>query len=209
MANKKNLYYKTGNKGNVDFTDRWDDLKPLIDFNPNHIVLDVGCAEGLIAIELAKQFKQVYAFEINPIRCQMGRENVIRVLNIENVDIRCGNSIQLIKNFKNWLKYIGVNKVNLIHSDFPWGGVNYSKKSKIDDLYLENINYNYEIGDYENVEGKKMGIYDMIKKISPYTDFISLKLPFNFDIKTLKKKVNGKINIYNISKKIIMVIIET
>ena len=45
---KKSLYYKTSTQnGPVDFADRWNDIKPLIDFNPNHIVLDVGCAEGL------------------------------------------------------------------------------------------------------------------------------------------------------------------
>ena len=48
---KKSLYYKTSTQnGPVDFADRWNDIKPLIDFNPNHIVLDVGCAEGLITI---------------------------------------------------------------------------------------------------------------------------------------------------------------
>jgi len=82
MANKKNLYYRTGNKGNVDFTERWDDLKPLIDFNPNHIVLDVGCAEGLIAIELAKQFKQVYAFDVEPYRIKRAIKNANGIANI-------------------------------------------------------------------------------------------------------------------------------
>ena len=54
-----------------------------------------------------------------------------------------------------------------------------------------------------------MGIYDMIKKIYPYADFISLKLPYNFNIKVLKKKIKGKVHVYKISKKITMVVIET
>ena len=80
---KKSLYYKTSTQnGPVDFADRWNDIKPLIDFNPNHIVLDVGCAEGLITIELAKHFKQVYAFDIERYRIKQAIKNANGIANI-------------------------------------------------------------------------------------------------------------------------------
>ena len=80
---KKNLYYKTGEEGNVNFAERWNDLSEIIDFNKDHTVLDVGCAEGLIAIELSKRFKKVFAFDIEPYRIMKARENATGISNIE------------------------------------------------------------------------------------------------------------------------------
>ena len=80
---KKNLYYKTAEEGNVDFAERWNDLKSLVDINAEHTVLDVGCAEGLISIELAKIFKKVFAFDIEPYRIHKAKENAVGVDNIE------------------------------------------------------------------------------------------------------------------------------
>ena len=65
---KQELYYRVNNKGNVNFSDRWDDLKEILDLNPNDTVLDVGCAEGLIAIEVAKKVKFVEAFDKELVR---------------------------------------------------------------------------------------------------------------------------------------------
>ena len=83
VAVKKNLYYKTGELGNVDFVERWNDLKKIIDPHKNHVVLDIGCAEGLISIELAKIFKKVFAFDIEPYRIHKAKENATGVDNIE------------------------------------------------------------------------------------------------------------------------------
>ena len=80
---RKNLYYKSGEEGNVDFNERWNDLSGIIDFNKDHTVLDVGCAEGLIAIELSKRFKKVFAFDIEPYRIIKARENAVDISNIE------------------------------------------------------------------------------------------------------------------------------
>jgi cyclopropane fatty-acyl-phospholipid synthase-like methyltransferase len=80
---KKNLYYKTGKDGNVDFHERWTDLAEIINFNKDHTVLDVGCAEGLISIELSTRFKKVFAFDIEPYRIIKARENAKNIENIE------------------------------------------------------------------------------------------------------------------------------
>ena len=80
---RKNLYYKSGEEGNVDFDERWNDLSGIIDFNKDHTALDVGCAEGLIAIELSKRFKKVFAFDIEPYRIIKAHENAVNISNIE------------------------------------------------------------------------------------------------------------------------------
>ena len=46
---KQELYYRVNNKGNVNFSDRWDDLKEILDLNPNDTVLDVGSGRGHIS----------------------------------------------------------------------------------------------------------------------------------------------------------------
>ena len=53
-----------------------------------------------------------------------------------------------------------------------------------------------------------MGLYEMIKKMMKYTSFISLKLPFNFDLEYMEKKLKTKIRVYPVSKKINIVIID-
>ena len=80
---KKNLYYKAGEEGNVDFAERWNDLEKIIDPHEDHVVLDIGCAEGLISIELAKIFKKVFAFDIEPYRIRKAKENAAGFDNIE------------------------------------------------------------------------------------------------------------------------------
>ena len=82
---KENLYYRTGNKGNVDFTERWNDLNKILDLNQNDTVLDVGCAEGLISIEVAKKVKFVEAFDKEPYRIKTAINNANGCKNINFV----------------------------------------------------------------------------------------------------------------------------
>ena len=80
---KQELYYRVNNKGNVNFSDRWDDLKEILDLNPNDTVLDVGCAEGLIAIEVAKKVKFVEAFDKELVRIKKAMINANGYKNIK------------------------------------------------------------------------------------------------------------------------------
>ena len=173
----------------------------------NGIAIDLTLGIGGDSIAFSKFFKTIYSFEINPIRCQMAKENLTNVLNLQNVNIRCTDSITIINNFKKYLKYIGVEKVQLIHGDFPWGGIDYKKEERIKDLYLEEYDWDYKTDSLKPVQ-KRMGLYEMIKKIIKYTSFISLKLPFNFDLEYMEKKLKTKIHVYPVSKKMNIVIID-
>jgi SAM-dependent methyltransferase len=53
-----------------DFSERWDDVAQLVDLRPSDIVLDMGCAEGLISFEVAKQVTHVDGVEVAPHRLE-------------------------------------------------------------------------------------------------------------------------------------------
>ncbi len=81
----KNLYYKTGSEGNVNFDERWIDLSEIVKLNPQDKILDVGCAEGLITIQLAKQTKNVDAFDREPYRIMIAKQNADKA-NVSNIN---------------------------------------------------------------------------------------------------------------------------
>ena len=91
---KKNLYYKIGDLGNVDFADRWNDLNEMLDLDRDDTVLDIGCAEGLISIEVSKKVKKVTGFDVEPFRIK-NAENNAKEQNIRNVEF-------LVSNYKNF-----------------------------------------------------------------------------------------------------------
>ena len=49
-----------------DLSERWDDIAQIVDLRPSDLVLDMGCAEGLISFEVAKYVSHVDGVEINP-----------------------------------------------------------------------------------------------------------------------------------------------
>src|SRR4051794_7551716 len=59
------LYYE--NKvGTADsFESRWDEIRRIADFRPTDHVLDAGCAEGLVALQVAPRVAQVHGFDIS------------------------------------------------------------------------------------------------------------------------------------------------
>lgn len=170
--------------------------------------LDLTLGTGGDTIELSKIFKYLYAFEIEFKRCHMAKYNVFDVFKRDNVDIKCSSSIDIIQYMKKWLKYIGQEKIEFIYIDFPWGGKSYKKKTVIDTLYLESYSWNYLTNMKEKLVAKKTDIYEFINKVSNYSDFIGLKLPYNFNVNKLKTTYPKKnITIHQISKSIIFIII--
>jgi SAM-dependent methyltransferase len=61
----KGLYYKESCSGR-SFQSRWDEIRPLADFRPTDHVLDVGCAEGLITLEVATLVERAHGIDVHP-----------------------------------------------------------------------------------------------------------------------------------------------
>ena len=174
----------------------------------NQIAVDLTLGTGSDSIELSKIFKQIYGFEINLQRCMMAKYNTYNVFNRNNIDIKCTSSIDIINNLKKWLKDIEEEKINFTYIDFPWGGKDYKKKKFINTLHLESYSWNYLTNEKQKIISKKTDTYDFIKKTMPYSDYLGLKLPFNFNVEKLKNsfpKLN--IKVHKISKSIIFIII--
>src|SRR5262245_5580921 len=70
---KERLYYATRQTGAKSFASRWEEIARIADFRPGDRVLDVGCAEGLIALAVAPLVECVYGFDISPARIESAR----------------------------------------------------------------------------------------------------------------------------------------
>jgi hypothetical protein len=53
--------------------ERWAGTEAYVEFRPDDEVLDIGCAEGLIGIELAKSVRRVHGIEVFAHRVDMAR----------------------------------------------------------------------------------------------------------------------------------------
>jgi len=71
---KKRLYYATEHtRPAKSFASRWEEIARIADFRPADRVLDVGCAEGLFALEVAQLVECVHGFDISPVRIEQAR----------------------------------------------------------------------------------------------------------------------------------------
>jgi SAM-dependent methyltransferase len=61
----KDLYYRESRRS---FEDRWDEVRRMADFRRTDRVLDVGCAEGLITLEVANMVDQVHGIDVHESR---------------------------------------------------------------------------------------------------------------------------------------------
>ena len=69
-------YYQTVRRdgAGVDFDRRWTDIALVADLRPTDSVLDIGCAEGLIAIEVAQRVRAVHGVEVLEHRVEAARK---------------------------------------------------------------------------------------------------------------------------------------
>jgi SAM-dependent methyltransferase len=66
--------------------ERWAGTEPYIEFRPDDEVLDIGCAEGMIAIEVARHVRRVHGFEVLPHRIDMARKFIAEA-GVSNVTV--------------------------------------------------------------------------------------------------------------------------
>lgn len=104
-------------------------------------------------------FKNVIGIEIDHLRFSYLCHN-LRILEVENAIVYHGNMLDLCKFLKQ----------DLIFIDPPWGGPNYKSKQYIE-LYLSNIE-----------------LSTVCRLVSPYTKYIAIKVPVNFNIVSFNEK---------------------
>lgn len=134
------------------------------------VITDATSNVGGNVLNFSKYFKNVNAIELDKLTCDVLRNNV-DVYNRGNVNIYCGNSINILKN----------SNQDIIFFDPPWGGKEYIKNKYII-LKLSNINISKIINSY-------------INKVL----LIVMKVPINVNLSELIKNINFcKIEFYKI-----------
>jgi SAM-dependent methyltransferase len=62
------LFYREDNMSSEEFQKRWLEVRRLMDLRPNDRVLDVGCAEGWMTLEAAREVEHAHGFDTVEIR---------------------------------------------------------------------------------------------------------------------------------------------
>ena len=91
----RRYYYRTFNEQTGrELSDRMADLKRALDFKPTYRVLDIGCAEGLISLELAPFVSEIRAVDMRPARIQAA-QRLAENLRIHNVQFEIASLFDL------------------------------------------------------------------------------------------------------------------
>lgn len=80
--------------GKHSFAARWLDLKARLELRPTDSVLDVGCAEGLISMEVASMVQSVRGVELDAGRIETAKQ-VQAERKIENATFESGSVLDL------------------------------------------------------------------------------------------------------------------
>lgn len=122
-------------------------------------ITDATACVGGNTYSFSIYFKNVIGIEIDEMRFTYLCHNM-RMLDVKNASIYNGNMLDICKCLKQ----------DLIFIDPPWGGPNYKSKNYID-LYLSNID-----------------LATVCILVAPYTKYIALKIPVNFNISVFNEK---------------------
>ena len=65
---EERLFYREDNMSPEQFQQRWQEVRELMDLRPTDRALDVGCAEGWMTLELAKEVEHAHGFDTVELR---------------------------------------------------------------------------------------------------------------------------------------------
>jgi SAM-dependent methyltransferase len=60
---EERLFYREDNMSAEEFEKRWHEVRRLMDLRPTDRVLDVGCAEGWMTLEMAREVEHAHGFD--------------------------------------------------------------------------------------------------------------------------------------------------
>jgi 16S rRNA G966 N2-methylase RsmD len=161
----------------------------LIGIEPKlSIITDATAGVGGNTISFANNFKAVNAIEIDHLRYKYLVNN-LELYKFSNISTYCDDALKIINLLPNQ---------NIVFFDPPWGGKGYNNndniKLKLKEQTIENICYN---------------LFNESTTRSP-PDIICLKLPKNYDLKTMYLELNKIKNIklfsYDLKKMYIILI---
>jgi len=65
---EERLFYREDNMSPEQFQKRWQEVRRLMDLRPTDRVLDVGCAEGWMTLEMAREVEHAHGFDTVELR---------------------------------------------------------------------------------------------------------------------------------------------
>jgi hypothetical protein len=116
-------------------------------------IIDATACIGGSAFAFANTFQEVRAIELDPVRYQHLVDNK-ELLKMQNLECICGDALELIPR---------IERSDLIFIDPPWGGPVYKTEPSV----------------YLSLSG--IPIHEVCDHLAPYTKYIALKVPTNFD----------------------------
>jgi hypothetical protein len=139
-------------------------VKFILKFLPKTAsIIDATACIGGSAFAFANTFREVKAIELDPIRFQHLVDNRT-MLQMDNLECICGDALE-------WIPKLPQS--DLIFIDPPWGGPEYKTEPSVY-LSLSDI-----------------PIHEVCDQLAPYTKYIALKVPMNFDSERLLSTIKN------------------
>eukprot|EP01043_Picozoa_sp_COSAG02_P008305 COSAG02_NODE_263_length_26627_cov_47.198168_14_plen_450_part_00 len=133
--------------------------------NPPVCITDATACVGGNTVNFAKHFAHVYSVELDATRARFLRNNVELLCPEKNVDVLCQDYTDV--------RCYSALKQQVVFFDPPWGGESYSETRSVD-LFLSGKN-----------------LVDICCQLQGHTQFIVLKVPFNFGFDSFLRQGRG------------------
>jgi SAM-dependent methyltransferase len=86
------LFYREDNVSSEQFQKRWHEVRRLMDLRPTDRVLDVGCAEGWMTLEMGKLVEHAHGFDTVELRIEEA-QRLAREQGVENATFEVASVI--------------------------------------------------------------------------------------------------------------------